>query len=52
MDVFSDYWWYLTLEPMFEADPKPVFVWLDIWGSAEDRDSIEKFGQKHLCQLM
>ena len=46
MDVFSDYWWYLTLEPMFEADPKPDFVWLDIWGSAEDRDSDREIWSK------
>ena len=34
---FSDYWWYATLEPTFEpADPKPDFVWVDIWRSSED----------------
>ena len=26
--------WYATLEPKFEpADPKPDFVWVDIWRS-------------------
>jgi hypothetical protein len=39
-DGFSDYWWYVTLEPSFEpADPKPDFVWLDIWASSEDEAS-------------
>ncbi len=39
-DGFSDYWWYVTLEPTFEpADPKPDFVWLDIWASSEDEAS-------------
>ena len=33
IEGFSDYWWYVTLEPMFEPDdPKPDFVWLDLWG--------------------
>ena len=39
-DGFSDHWWYVTLEPTFEpADPKPDFVWLDIWASSEDEAS-------------
>ncbi len=37
---FSDYWWYATLEPTFEpADPKPDFVWVDIWASNDDEAS-------------
>lgn len=40
IEGFSDYWWYVTLEPMFEPDePKPDFVWLDLWGSDEDKAS-------------
>tara|TARA_Y100000748_G_scaffold295344_1_gene286982 strand:- start:49 stop:822 length:774 start_codon:yes stop_codon:yes gene_type:complete len=40
IEGFSDYWWYVTLEPMFEQDePKPDFVWLDLWGSNEDKAS-------------
>ncbi len=39
-DGFSDYWWYVTLEPTFEqTDPKPDFIWLDIWASNEDEKS-------------
>ena len=40
IEGFSDYWWYVTLEPMFEPDdPKPDFVWLDLWGSDDDKAS-------------
>ncbi len=40
IEGFSDYWWYVTLDPMFEPeDPKPDFVWLDLWGSDEDKAS-------------
>ena len=40
VDGFSDYWWYATLEPTFEpANPKPDFVWVDIWASNEDEAS-------------
>ena len=37
-DGFSDYWWYVTLEPTFEpADPKPDFVWLNLWANSSDK---------------
>lgn len=40
IENFSDYHWYVLLEPTFEpADPKPDFVWLDLWGSDEDKAS-------------
>ena len=61
---FSDYWWYATLEPTFEpADPKPDFVWVDIWRSSADESLlIEIIGHKptfhqwlkinlHVCQI-
>ena len=50
IDGFSDYWWYVTLEPQFEpADPKPDFVWLDLWGSDADKASDQaKFSQTSL----
>jgi hypothetical protein len=34
---FSDYWWHTLLEPMFEAENQSDFVWLDLWGSSEDK---------------
>ena len=51
---FSDYWWYVTLEPTFEpADPKPDFVWLDIWRSSEDESSDrENWSQTNLPSVV
>ena len=40
IESFSDYHWYVLLEPMFVPDdPKPDFVWLDLWGSDADKAS-------------
>ena len=51
---FSDYWWYVTLEPAFEqSDPKPDFIWLDIWGSKEDKSTDrEIFSQTNLPAIV
>tara|TARA_B100001175_G_scaffold99836_1_gene84553 strand:+ start:18712 stop:19461 length:750 start_codon:yes stop_codon:yes gene_type:complete len=47
VEGFSDYWWYVTLEPLFEPEePKPDFVWLDLWGSDADKISDQEIFSK------
>tara|TARA_B100001564_G_scaffold175902_1_gene148018 strand:+ start:134 stop:889 length:756 start_codon:yes stop_codon:yes gene_type:complete len=46
INSFSDYHWYVLLEPTFEpAEPVPDFVWLDLWGSDEDKASDQAIWQ-------
>ena len=36
---WSDSYWYVLLEPQFEpADPKPDFVWLNLWANSADKE--------------
>ena len=35
---FTDSYWNVLLEPQFEPEAKPDFVWLDLWASLEDKD--------------
>ena len=40
VSTFSDNHWYVLLNPTFETDPGgPDFVWLDLWGSNQDKNS-------------
>ena len=42
--VWSDTYWHATLEPTFNPDPKPDFVWLDLWANDADKDmALDKF---------
>mgnify|MGYP000733376330 CR=1 FL=1 len=36
---WSDSYWYVLLEPQFEqTDPKPDFVWLNLWANSSDKE--------------
>jgi len=35
---WSDTYWYALLEPRFDANPKPDFVWLDLWANNADKE--------------
>jgi ketosteroid isomerase-like protein len=35
----SDQHWYVFLEPMFDDENNPDFLWLDIWANQEDREA-------------
>ena len=37
--IWSDTYWNVLLNPMFDADPKSDFVWLDLWADQSDKDS-------------
>ena len=37
--TLSDNHWYLLLDPMFDPDPRPDFVWLDVWPDQAARES-------------
>ena len=37
--TLSDNHWYMLLDPMFDPDPRPDFVWLDIWPTDEAREN-------------
>ena len=37
--TLSDNHWYLLLDPMFDPDPQPDFVWLDVWPDQAARES-------------
>lgn len=36
--VWSDTYWNVLLNPTFELDPKPDFVWLDLWLDDQDKN--------------
>ena len=36
--VWSDTYWNVLLNPMFDTDPKADFVWLDLWADQSDKD--------------
>ena len=35
---WSDGYWYVLLNPTFEPNPKPDFVWLDLWADNADKE--------------
>ena len=36
---WNDSYWYVLLEPQFEqTDPKPDFVWLNLWANSSEKD--------------
>lgn len=37
--IWSDTYWNVLLNPLFDADPKSDFVWLDLWADQSDKDS-------------
>ena len=37
--VWSDTYWNVLLNPMFDTDPRSDFVWLDLWADQSDKDS-------------
>lgn len=36
--VWSDTYWNVLLNPTFNPEPKPDFVWLDLWVDQDDKD--------------
>ena len=39
---WSDSYWYGILDPKFEpADPKPDFVWLNLWANSSEKDTAQ-----------
>ena len=43
---WSDTYWHVTLEATFNPDPRPDFVWLDLWANNADKEvSLGKFMQ-------
>ena len=37
--VWSDTYWNVLLSPTFNPDPRPDFVWLDLWLDQDDKDA-------------
>ena len=37
--IWSDTYWNVLLNTLFDADPKSDFVWLDLWADQSDKDS-------------
>ena len=37
---WSDTYWHASLEPTFNPDPRPDFVWLDLWANDADKDMV------------
>ncbi len=49
--VWSDTYWHATLEPTFNPDPMPEFVWLDLWANDADKDmALDKFMESEYAE--
>jgi len=37
--VWSETYWNVLLNPTFDPDPRPDFIWLDLWADKNDKES-------------